>query len=244
MENNRYNNSSIYKMQDQINGYFYIGSTCNPLSKRLYWHKCDAKKQPDRKVYKYFNSIGWDNVKIILIEQHYLDNKQELIREEDKVIQMYLHDEKCLNSNRAFLTQEEFIEKPKLHYEQNKDEIRENNKRYYEQNKDAIREQQKQYYEQTKDVILVQQKQYYEQNKDEILEKQKQYYDQNKDAIQEKKKIYYENKNVAIREERMKKMTCVCGSEICKNEQSRHFKSKKNTKHLCMITNRHQKQYK
>ena len=127
MENNRYNNSSIYKMQDQVNGYFYIGSLCYPLSKRLYWHKQNAKQRPEQKAYKYFNSIGWDNVKIVLIEEHYLDNKQQLLREEDKVIQMYIHDEKCLNSYRAFVAPEEAQETHKIYNEQ-----------YYKQNKDMI----------------------------------------------------------------------------------------------------------
>ena len=75
MENNRYNNSKVYKLIDTVNQYFYIGSTCLPLSKRLYDHKKLSLKEPDRKIYKYLNQIGWDNVKIILHQQLYLDNK-------------------------------------------------------------------------------------------------------------------------------------------------------------------------
>ena len=248
MENNRYNNGKIYKLVDQVNGYFYIGSTCNPLSKRLSWHKTKARNDTERKVYKYFNSISWDNVKIILIEEHYLENREQLIREEDKVIQMYLHDEKCLNSIRAFVAPEEarenhklyrehnkdvIQERRKLQYEQNKDVTLENNKLYYEQNKDAIREQQKQYYGQNKDVILMQQKQYYEQNKDVILVKQKQHYDQNKDAI---KQYYVQNKDT-IREQRMKKIMCMCGSNFRYSDKARHFQSKK---HQAFIHDRQQ----
>ena len=176
MENNRYNNSSIYKKS-----YFYIGSTCNPLSKRLYWHKYNAKKQPDRKVYKYFNSIGWDKVKIVLIEEQFLDNKQQLLREEDRVIQMYIDDEKCLNSIRALITPEEARVNLKIYDEQ-----------YYEQNKDAILERQKLYREKNKDLILEKGKIYHEKNKEVTHEKQKQYYEENKDVIQEKRKQYRE----------------------------------------------------
>ena len=76
MENNRYNNSKIYKMYDMINGYFYIGSTSDKLSKRFSNHKSRARLSKDMKVYKYFNEIGWENVKIVLMEEHYLENKE------------------------------------------------------------------------------------------------------------------------------------------------------------------------
>ena len=234
MENNRYNNSSIYKMQDQINGYFYIGSTCNPLSKRLSWHKRNANqdKYKNAKVYKYFNEIGWNNVKIVLIEEHYLDNKQQLLREEDRVIQMYLHDEKCLNSYRAFVTQEETRERKTLYheqyYKQNKDVIHEKWKQWYQQNKDEILECKHIYYEKNKDSIQEKAKQYYEQNKIVVTEKQKQYNEKNKDVIKEKKKHFYEqNKDAILEKLKMKKVTCTCGSEIRKYELPRHERTKK-----------------
>ena len=125
MENNRYNNGKIYKLVDQENGYFYIGSTCDTLVKRLYHHKHTATRHPERKVYKYFNNYGWDNVKIILIEEHYLDNKEQLLREENKIIEMYLQDEKCLNSVRPIVSIEEKLEHQ-----------RKLNKKYYEENEE------------------------------------------------------------------------------------------------------------
>ena len=91
-------NSKIYKLLDTVNDHFYIGSTTNQLSKRLYEHKRASMKAPQRKVYKYFNSIGWDNVKIILIENISVQNRQELIREEYKVIEKFKDEPLCLNS--------------------------------------------------------------------------------------------------------------------------------------------------
>ena len=97
----RYSNSKIYKLVDN-EGYFYIGSTCCPLYKRLSKHKTDAKKNKSTsKVYTHFNYVGWENVKVVLVEEHCLDNIEQLRREEDKVIQMFMNDEKCLNTNRA-----------------------------------------------------------------------------------------------------------------------------------------------
>ena len=136
MEHNRYNNGRIYKIVDTVNGYFYIGSTCNPLTKRLSKHKYDSKRHPERSVYKYFNSIKWENVKIILITECYLDNKEQLLREEDNYIQMYNDNPLCLNIKRAFVTKEETKEHNKEYREQNKDRIKE----HREQNKNRSKE--------------------------------------------------------------------------------------------------------
>ena len=155
MENNRYNNSKVYKLIDEINDYFYIGSTCDKLSKRLSWHKTSARHHPERKVYKYFNSINWNNVKIVLIEEHYLENKVQLLREEDKLICYYKNDTKCLNSFRAiwedkiaqkernnnltkqwmFKTKKHVKTKGKEYRENNTDKLKQTAKYYYEVNK-------------------------------------------------------------------------------------------------------------
>ena len=161
MENNRYNNSQIYKLVDQVNEYFF---TCNSLSKRLSWHKQNAKKEKHKnmKVYKYFNEVGWDNVKIILIEENYLENKQQLLREEDRVIQMYLHDKNCLNSFRAFLSLED-----KKEYHKKYREV------YNKINKEKINQQNNQNYKDNREKVLQRQKIYYEKNKSKILQRQK-----------------------------------------------------------------------
>ena len=231
MENNRYNNSKIYKLVDQVNGYFYIGSTCNPLSKRLYWHKCSAKKHSERKVYKYFNELGWDNVKIILIEEHYLDNNEELIREEDRVIQMYLHEDKCLNSYRAFVTQEEAREnhnkQQKLYYEENKERVQAYKKDYYEANKNDISDKCKEYRENNKESISEYKKDYYQSNKEIIQQYKKEYYIKNWDALQSHKKEYRELHKDEIHEQHGKKETCLCGTIFTHSNKARHNRSKK-----------------
>jgi len=83
-------------------------------------HKSDAKKNPERKVYKAFNELGWEHVKIILIEEHFLENRDQQLREESRVIQMHIHDEKCLNSIRPWVSQEEERVRHKKYYEENK----------------------------------------------------------------------------------------------------------------------------
>ena len=67
----------------------------------------DAVRQPERAVYKYLNSLGCDTVEIVLIEEHDLNSKEQLKREEDKSIQQYINMDLCLNSFRAFQSPEE-----------------------------------------------------------------------------------------------------------------------------------------
>jgi hypothetical protein len=43
-----YENSKGYKLIDTINGYFYIGSTCNTLAKRKNGHINNAKVEPEK----------------------------------------------------------------------------------------------------------------------------------------------------------------------------------------------------
>ncbi len=86
---NRYQNGKIYKLVNNTDNEIYIGSTCLPLHKRFHTHKSDAKKQPERKVYKHLLGIGWNEVKIILIESFPCDNKMELEKRERYYIEQF-----------------------------------------------------------------------------------------------------------------------------------------------------------
>ena len=157
-EKNRYNNTKIYKLVDSVNNCFYIGSTINSLAKRLYTHKRDSDIHRNIKVYKYFNSIGWENVRIILIEEHCLSNRDQQMRAEDNVIQAHINDEKCLNSNRAQQNRKEYRQSHKHQiYEYNKEyaknheqQIKNYMKNYWENNKE-LKEKKKIYYEKVKE---------------------------------------------------------------------------------------------
>ena len=91
METNRYNFTKIYKIVDIINDYFYIGSTTNLLSKRLSEHK-NKSNYDSRPIYYHFKKFGWENAKIILIEEHNLENRNQQLREEDRVLQLHKND--------------------------------------------------------------------------------------------------------------------------------------------------------
>ena len=53
-QNNRCANSKVYKLVDD-DGYYYYGSTCLPLHKRLYDHKKASKTSTGRKYTLYLN---------------------------------------------------------------------------------------------------------------------------------------------------------------------------------------------
>ena len=75
-------------------------------------------------------------------------------------------------------------------------------------------------------------KEYYQANKEHIAEKDKRIYQKNKEQkIEKSKENYYANK-VEILEKKKQKITCECGSVICRGEKARHFKSKKHADYL------------
>ena len=77
-----YTNSKVYKLVNTVDDKIYIGSTSQPLCKRLMDHKYDAKNRP-LPSHRYFNTIGWDKVRIVLIENvECLDKKQLIQREQ------------------------------------------------------------------------------------------------------------------------------------------------------------------
>ena len=94
-----YSRSKIYKLQCD-DGHFYIGSTKNELRKRLQDHKGDSKRH-DSKVYQHINAIGWERVRIVLIEEFSCETRDELRRKEDEHIQLHENNPLCLNNNRT-----------------------------------------------------------------------------------------------------------------------------------------------
>jgi len=73
-----YRNGKVYRLVNNVDDKEYIGSTCNPLHKRKAGHKKDAAKSPNRPVYRHLNTIGWECVQIILIENFPCTSKEEL----------------------------------------------------------------------------------------------------------------------------------------------------------------------
>jgi len=210
--------------------YYYIGSTVTELANRLSHHIQSAKKYTERKIYKHFNELSWDNVSIELICTYPCNNRTELLKEENEYIRKALLDPFCLNINNTLLTQEEQREKYKNYRDSHKEEKkkyrsehmeehRKYNKNYIVAHKEAVEEKKKEYREIHKEELKEYFKNYAEKHKEEkkeykrkyaaenkeiIAKKNKEFRESNKDKISEKGKEYFEaNRDILIK--KMKK---------------------------------------
>ena len=145
-----YQKGKIYKLWSPQGNEIYIGSTINPLAKRLNQHKND---RDCRSKYLFEN---YDVVKIELIEEYPCNSKIELNRCEGNHIRKHL----CLNKVIPGRTAKEWS---KEYYENNKEHIKEYQKEWRENNKEKIKE----YQEDNKEHA----KEYYKNNKEQRREK-------------------------------------------------------------------------
>ena len=162
-----YKNGKIYTIRSHQTDKFYIGSTTQPLSKRLSKHKGDYKcylKGTCRFITS-FEIIKFEDAYIELLEEYSCDNKLQLHRREGELIR----DNNCVNKIIAGRTIKEYKE-------DNKDKIKE----YYEQNKEQIKEYKQKWSEENKDKIKQKNTEYYEKNKEAIKQKRRDKYKQTK----------------------------------------------------------------
>ena len=221
----KYENSIIYKLchyNDLENENIYIGSTSNFRSRKLdHKYSCNNKNKKDYNypVFQYIRANGgWDEWKMIPIEVYPCNDKKELEIRENYHIELL---KSKLNKNIPSRTKKE-------HYEANKEQILKKQKNYYGQNKEIISKKLKEYRDANKEIISKRKKQHFENNKEKILKKNKDYREANKEKKAETDKKYRETNKEKIAEKQKEKVICNhCGSEINKNNLSRHQKTKK-----------------
>ena len=179
-----YKNGKIYSIRSHQTDKIYIGSTTQPLSKRLSAHKTHFRAYLDGKYHKItsFDIIEYGDAYIELLEECPCETKDQLHKREGECIRA---EPNCINRCVAGRSQKEYRE-------QNTDKLREKNKQYREQNTDKLKEYRKQYRELNRDTINENQNKYREQNADKVKEYRKLYYEQNADKIKEHSKQYRE----------------------------------------------------
>ena len=136
----------IYTIRSYKTDLVYVGSTVQPLYKRLDQHK--GKYNDWLKTSKtYYSSYEIfkldDDPYIELVHKYPCSCKDELHKEEGK----YIRKIKCVNKNIAGRVKKEY-------YEDNKDDLIEKAKEYYNLNKDELKEKSKEYYNLNKEIIL------------------------------------------------------------------------------------------
>lgn len=158
-----YQNGKIYKIVSENTEKIYIGSTCSPLSKRLYEHKANYKNYLDgakNKISSY-QIFELGEVDIILIENYPCNDKNELHARERYWMEQ--NKEIIINKYRP----NKLIELGKKEY----------NSEYRKHNKDKIVHQKKEYYDQNKEKIIQKTKIYSEMNKEKVRERLNKKYD-------------------------------------------------------------------
>ncbi len=135
-----YEKSKIYTIRCRTDdNLIYVGSTTQPLKKRLQDHKAKALSCPDR---WYKNVEDWNDWYIELYEEFPCQNKEQLLKREGEITRLI----GTVNKNVAGRTLNEWIEetnydtrqKSKENYEKNKEKRKEEAKEYRLKNKEII----------------------------------------------------------------------------------------------------------
>jgi hypothetical protein len=176
----------------------YVGSTKN-FRLRKWQHKQNSKNN-NFKLYQFIRENGgWDNFNMIPIKEVECETKlQAIIIEEEIRCELKAN----LNSIKAYITEEQLIQR---------------DKDYRIKNKDYICQQRKTFYETNKDRLKIEHKEWYEANKDELNAKRRKNYPLIKDKLSAWSKI---------------KITCECGSHYTQHHKSRHIASLKHQSFL------------
>jgi len=208
----------IYCKNKEITDEYY-GHTC-AFRNRKYKHKnyCNNEKNPAYNTDKYkFIRLngGWSNWNMVPIEEiKSCSLVNARIRE-----QFYIDLNKSeMNKNKAYITEEQKIERDKQYRLENRDTI----KQYYLENRDKILEKNKEYRLENRDKILEKAKEYHLENRDKNLEKMKEKYLENRDKNLDYQKEYRLENRDKILEHNKEKITCICSKTFTRNYKSQH----------------------
>lgn len=197
-----YSNGKIYTIRNRNDETkIYVGSTIQPLYKRLYEHKCHSKKEKCMNILLYIEVNGdWSNWYIELYENYPCSCREELDKREGEIQRLI----GTLNMNIAGRNNKQYRidnvdkikEREKQYRIENPNKIKEYKKQYAVENADKIKEHKKQYYIENADKI----KQYTIENAAKIKERRHQHYIKNK----EKYKEYLQQYRLKKKEEKLK----------------------------------------
>ncbi len=139
----------------------YIGSTFCQLRQRYYNHKKNLHDKTKKHMALYeFMKKNLEKVKIILIEEIKVKNRDELRKKEQYYIELYNTKKDGYNCVNAFLTHEERLKQKRKAYYKNRSNILVRQKKYNNKNIEKKKEYKKQYYIKNKDRLLDKFKEY------------------------------------------------------------------------------------
>lgn len=157
-----FQNGRVYKIWNTIDGEIYVGSTTQPLSKRMWRHKNDSMKAiPPQRIHKHMKDLGADNFSIELIEEFPCNNVEQLHKKEGEWVRKIA----TLNDRIPGRTFQEYMD-------ENKTKKSDYDRQYYQDNKDKLLNYQQTYAAENKEKIRESKRNYYENNKEKFLERQ------------------------------------------------------------------------
>ena len=199
-----FQNGKIYCIRNNTTDDIYIGSTYQPLSKRMAFHRNSSKSTTKQhyKIYQEMNKLGIENFYIELVEGYPCENNDQLRAREGH----FIREMGTLNgriegrSKKQFYqdNKEEIKERVRNFTKANKERISAYKKKYDENNKEAIAHNKAEYYQEHKQERAEYNKQYREQNKERIAQQRKEYREQNREKVVQQKKEYRERKREEI----------------------------------------------
>jgi hypothetical protein len=189
-----YEKGKIYKLECK-DGHFYYGSTICELRKRLYQHKESSKKHPYH-VYQHINMIGWDKVKIVLIENFPCESRKQLTEKENQYIRENRNNELCLNTILAFHTEETRKIAKKTYYENTIEQRREYEKKrnQSEHRKEYNRQKRLKQATENREEYLTKKREEYLRNKEKRDAKNRENYYKNREEVLRKKRERYHSR--------------------------------------------------
>jgi hypothetical protein len=226
---------TIYKIYCNACEYIYVGSTQNFI-KRKSQHRinshCPYENQKKKmKLYKTINEYGgWNNwimVPIELCDESILTKRQAETKEEEWRVKLNA----TLNSQRAFVSEEQQKEENKIKCKEwrkdNKDYVKEHRKQYKEENPEKIKQQKAEEFQRNKETYTARRIKSLSENPDKVKQQKHEEYEKNKDKYLERAKNYKEKNKEKIKERRQEKIECGCGVTFSRNDKARHCYSLK-----------------
>tara|TARA_R110000823_G_scaffold220255_1_gene348930 strand:+ start:333 stop:911 length:579 start_codon:yes stop_codon:yes gene_type:complete len=156
-----YENGKIYKIIDNTNGNFYVGSTNYiKLCSRLGKHRGYLKAYLNGSSLNYCTSMEIlinENYKILLLEPYPCKNRDELRMREQEWMDK-LRCDKMVNKHNAYISKEDMSINQKKYQEEHKEEISIKKKQYRINNPELSKEQDRAKYQRNKENRLARQR--------------------------------------------------------------------------------------
>ena len=179
-----YSKSKIYIIRSYETDEVYIGSTIEPLNKRISQHRASFKRFMNNKGHYYtsFKLIEHADHYIELYEVYPCENKEQLNKREGEIIRNTCN---CVNKyiagNMVGKTEQEYnkeryaknVEYHKERYAKNADKLKEYQKEWNSKNADKLKEYQKEWNAKNADKLKEYSKERYAKNADVIKAKYK-----------------------------------------------------------------------